>query len=236
MTLEFGDGLLLQAPAKSLDLLRTESGLILLAESASTIRMTLRGWLTVILMIATLGLAVIFPSLIAEIMFSGAIAMVLIGVMNMDHVYRAIDWRSLFMVAGMLPVGVALDKTGAAALLAQSIISSLGGYGNIVLLGGMVLLTVLLTQIINGAAAVTVVAPIAISASLKLGLEPRSVAMAIAIASSMAFMSPLGHSVNIMVMGAGGYTFRDYARVGIPLTIILFILLLVLLPIIMPFN
>ncbi len=236
MTLEFGDGLLLQAPAKSLDLLRTESGLILLAESASTIRMTLRGWLTVILMIATLGLAVIFPSLIAEIMFSGAIAMVLIGVMNMDHVYRAIDWRSLFMVAGMLPVGVALDKTGAAALLAQSIISSLGGYGNIVLLGGMVLLTVLLTQIINGAAAVTVVAPIAISASLKLGLEPRSVAMAIAIASSMAFMSPLGHSVNIMVMGAGGYTFRDYARVGIPLTIILFTLLLVLLPIIMPFN
>jgi len=234
MVLEFGDGLLVQAPAKSLDLLRTESGLILLAESASTIRMTLRGWLTVLLMITTLGLAVIFPSQIAEIMFSGAIAMVLIGIMSMDQVYRAIDWRSLFMVAGMLPVGVALDKTGAAALLAQSIVSSLGGFGNLVLLGGMVLLTVLLTQIINGAAAATVIAPIAISAALKLGLEPRSVAMAIAIASSMAFMSPLGHSVNIMVMGAGGYTFRDYARVGIPLTIILFILLLILLPIIMP--
>jgi di/tricarboxylate transporter len=102
------------------------------------------------------------------------------------------------------------------------------------LLGGLVLLTVLLTQIINGAAAVTVIAPIAISAALKLDLEPHSVAMAIAIASSMAFMSPLGHSVNIMVMGAGGYTFRDYARVGIPLTIILFVLLLILLPIIMP--
>ena len=236
MTLEFGDGLLLQAPAKGLDLLRTESGLILLAESTSNIRMTLRSWFTVLLMITTLGLAVVFPSLIAEIMFSGAIGMVLIGVMSMDQVYRAIDWRSLFMVAGMLPVGVALDKTGAAGLLAQSIISSLGGYGNLFFLGGMVLLTVLLTQIINGAAAVTVIAPIAISAALKLGLEPRSVAMAIAIASSIAFMSPLGHSVNIMVMGAGGYSFRDYARVGIPLTIILFVLLLVLLPIIMPIN
>jgi len=194
MPLEFGDGLLLQAPAKSLGLLRTESGLILLAESASTVRMTLRGWLTVLLMITTLGLAVVFPSLIAEIMFSGAIAMVLIGIMSMDQVYRSIDWRSLFMVAGMLPVGVALDKTGAAAMLAQWIISNVGGYGHVVLVGALVLLTVLLTQVINGAASVTVIAPIAISAALKLGLEPRSVAMAIAIASSMAFMSPLGHS------------------------------------------
>ncbi len=236
MPLEFGDGLLLQAPAKSLGLLRTESGLILLAESASTVRMTLRGWLTVLLMITTLGLAVVFPSLIAEIMFSGAIAMVLIGIMSMDQVYRSIDWRSLFMVAGMLPVGVALDKTGAAAMLAQWIISNVGGYGQVVLVGALVLLTVLLTQVINGAASVTVIAPIAISAALKLGLEPRSVAMAIAIASSMAFMSPLGHSVNIMVMGAGGYTFRDYARVGVPLTILLFILLLILLPIIMPLT
>ena len=236
MALEFGDGLLLQGSAQSLDLLRTESGLILLAESASAIRMTLRGWLAVLLMITTLGLAVVFPSLIAEIMFMGALAMVLIGIMSMDQVYRAIDWRSLFMVAGMLPVGVALDKTGAAALLAQWIISSLGSAGYLVLLGGLVLLTVLLTQVINGAATVTVIAPIAISAALKLELEPRSVAMAIALASSMAFISPLGHSVNVMIMGAGGYTFRDYARVGIPLTIILFILLLILLPIIMPFS
>ncbi|GAB1471539.1 SLC13 family permease [Chloroflexota bacterium] len=236
MPLEFGDGLLLQGSAKSLDLLRTESGLILLAESASPIRMTPRGWLAVLLMMLALGLAVVFPASIAEIMFSGAIAMALIGIMSMDQVYRAVDWRSLFMVAGMLPVGVALDKTGAAALLAQWTITNLGGFGYLVLLGALALLTVLLTQIINGTAAVTVIAPIAISAALKLGLEPRSVAMAIALASSMAFMSPFGHSVNIMVMGAGGYTFRDYARVGIPLTIILFILLLILLPIIMPLQ
>ena len=236
LPLEFGDGLLLQGSAFSLDLLRTEPGLILLAESASAIRMTLRGWITVLLMITTLGLAVVFPALIAEIMFSGALGMVLVGIMNMDQVYRAIDWRSLFMVAGMLPVGVALDKTGGAALLAEWIINSLGSAGYLALLGGLVLLTVLLTQVINGAAAVTVVAPIAISAALKLGLEPRSVAMAIALAASMAFMSPLGHSVNIMVMGAGGYSFRDYARVGIPLTILTFVLLLFLLPVIMPLK
>jgi di/tricarboxylate transporter len=149
-------------------------------------------------------------------------------------VYRAIDWRSLFMVAGMLPVGVALDKTGAAALLAQKIILYFGDMGHFALLTGFVILTVLLTQIINGAAAVTVLAPIAMSAAQKVGMEPRAMAMAVAIASSMAFISPFGHSVNIMVMGAGGYTFRDYARVGIPLTILLVIVLLLILPLVMP--
>jgi di/tricarboxylate transporter len=236
LPLEFGDGLLLEGSIRSLELLRTEAGLILLAESASGPRMSFRSWLTVFLMIVTLGLAVIFPMLITEIMFTGALVMVLAKVMSMDQVYRAIDWRSLFMVAGMLPVGVALDKTGAAALLAQQIIGLLGGAGNVIMLAGLVLLTVLLTQVINGAAAVTVVAPIAISAALKVGMEPRSVAMAMAIASSMAFMSPLGHSVNIMVMGAGGYTFRDYARVGIPLTVVLVLILLILLPLIMPIG
>jgi di/tricarboxylate transporter len=234
LPLEFGDGLLLQGSAKSLELLRTEPGLILLAESVSAPRMSLRGWLAVLLMIVTLGLAVAFPTWIAEILLSGAVAMVLIGMLNMDQAYRAIEWRSIFMVAGMLPVGVALEKTGAAALLSQWIVSQLGDAGHLAVLAGLVLVTVLFTQMINGAAAVAVVAPIAISAALRTGMDPRSVAMAIAIASSMAFMSPLGHSVNIMVMGAGGYTFRDYARIGIPLTIILFIVLLIMLPILMP--
>jgi di/tricarboxylate transporter len=134
----------------------------------------------------------------------------------------------------MLPVGVALTKTGGAALLAKAILSRIDGNGHFVLLAVLVLLTVLLTQVINGVAAVTILAPIGISAAQKLGMEPRSIALAIAVASSMAFMSPLGHSVNIMVMGTGGYTFLDYTRVGIPLTIVLVIILLVLLPLIVP--
>lgn len=236
LPLEFGDGLLLQGTEKSLSLLRTEPSLILLAESAPSTRMTLRGWSTTLIMAATLVLAVIFPDRIAEIMLSGAISMVLIRTMSMDQAYRAIDWRSLFLVAGMLPVGIALNKTGASTMFANVILSSMGGAGSLVLLAGFVLLTVLLTQVINGAAAVTVVAPIAIITSQQIGMEPRSVAMAIALASSMAFMSPLGHSVNVLVMGAGGYTFRDYARVGIPLTILLVIILLIILPLIMPIR
>ncbi len=236
LPLEFGDGLLLQGTEKSLNLLRTEPGLILLAESAPTTRMTLRGWFTALLMFLTLSLAVLFPDLIAEIMLSGAVLMVLIRTLSMDQAYRAVEWRSLFLVAGMLPVGVALTKTGASTLFAEVVLSSLGGAGHLALLAGFVLLTVALTQVINGAAAVTVIAPIAISVAQQVGMEPRSMAMAVALASSMAFMSPLGHAVNVMVMGAGGYTFKDYARVGVPLTILLVIILLIILPLLMPIG
>ena len=234
LPLEYGDGLLLQGSARSIDLLRTEPGLIALAEPAPSPVMTRRGWLTTIIMLSTLGLAVLFPNLIAEIMLSGALAMVLIGTLSMDQAYRAVDWRSLFLVAGMLPVGVALNKTGASDLLANGILSTLNGSGHLILLAGFVLLTVALTQIINGAAAVTVIAPVAIAASQRVGMDPRTVAMAVALAGSMAFMSPLGHSVNVLVMGAGGYTFRDYARVGIPLTLLLVALLILGLPLVMP--
>jgi len=236
LQLEFGDGLLLQGTSKSLNLLRTEPGLMLLAESVPAIQMNLRGWLTTLIMFLTLAIAVIFPTLIAEIMLSGAISMVLIRALSMDQAYRAIEWRSIFLVAGMLPVGVALEKTGGAMLLAEKIISTMGGTAHLAILAGLVILTVLLTQIINGATAVTIVAPIAIATAQKVGMDARSVAIGVAVASSMAFMSPLGHAVNVMVMGAGGYTFKDYARVGIPLTIVLVIILLVILPLILPIG
>ena len=234
LPLECGDGLLLQGSARTVDLLRTEPGLITLAESAPSTVMSRRGWITTLLMFATLTAAALFPTLIAEIMLSGALMMVLIGTLSMDQAYRAVDWRSLFLVAGMLPVGVALTKTGASALFANGILAVLHGYGPLVLLAGFVLLTVALTQIINGAAAVAVIAPIAIEASRSVGMDPRTVALAVALAASMAFMSPLGHSVNVLVMGAGGYTFKDYARVGIPLTVLLVILLIAGLPFVMP--
>jgi len=226
----------LQGTAKSLELLRTEPGLIPLAESISSTRMTLRGWLGTLIMVLTLTGAVAFPDLIAEIMLSGALGMVLIRILSMDEAYRSVDWRSLFLMAGMLPLGVALTKTGASAMFADAIISTFGSWGHSALLAGMVLLTVVLTQIINGAAAVTVVTPIAIAAAQRMGMEPRSLAMAVALAGSIAFISPLGHSVNVLVMGAGGYTFRDYARVGLPLTILLVFLLLLILPLIMPIG
>jgi di/tricarboxylate transporter len=232
--LQFGDGLLLQGTEKSLELLRTEPGFILLAEPTQPAQISARSWASILIMLAALILSVIFPALIGEILLSGAIGMVLTGVLNMDDAYRAVEWRSLFLVAGMLPAGLALTKTGGAELVANTIISAVGGTGHVVLLAVLVILTMLFTQIINGVATVTIMVPIGITVAQQAGMDPHNVGLAMAFASSMAFMSPLGHSVNVMVMGAGGYTFRDYARVGSLLTIILIILLLVLFPLVLP--
>lgn len=230
LKLEFGDALLLQGAPGSLSLLRTEPGLILLAEAIPAHRTDRRGWITALIMLVALGLAVAFPNLIAEILLGGAISMVLIRALSMDQAYQIIEWRSVFLVAGMLPLGVALQKTGGAGLLAEQLIRLTGDRGHMALLAGLVVLTVLLTQVMNGAAAASVIAPIAIVTAQKTGMDPRSLALGVALASSMAFISPLGHAVNVMVMGAGGYSFKDYARVGLPLTLLLIVLLLILLP------
>ncbi|HZD55166.1 MAG TPA: SLC13 family permease [Anaerolineales bacterium] len=171
---------------------------------------------------------------IGEVMLGGALAMVLLNVLTMDQAYQAIDWKTVFLVAGMLPLGIAMTKTGAAANLAEDIIRLLGPTSPLALLAGLFLLAMLLTQVMNGAAVAAVVAPIAINIALRVGIEPRSLAMGIALATSMAFITPLGHPVNILVMGTGGYHFGDYLKAGLPMAVLLLIVILLLLPVIWP--
>lgn len=233
LPLQFGDALLLQGPRRSLSLLRGEPDLVLLGEEEEAVPSG-KGWLALVLMAATLVLVALFPSLIGELMLGGALLMVLSGVLTMDQAYRAIEWKSVFLIAGMLPLGTAMTKTGAASLLAGHIVSWLGPAGPWALLAGLFFLGTLLTQVMNGAAVASVVAPMAIQAALASGANPRSLAMAVALSTSMAFLTPLGHPVNILVMGPAGYRFRDYLRVGLPLTILLSALILLLLPVIWP--
>ena len=147
--------------------------------------------------------------------------MILVNVLTMDQAYAAIDWKSIFLVAGMLPMGIAMTKTGAATSLANGLIGFLGPFGPLALLGGLLLLATILTQVMNGAAVAAVVAPIAINVAQNTGLDPRAMAMGVALATSMAFITPLGHPVNILVMGPAGYRFRHFLIVGLPLTLIL---------------
>ncbi|MGB8644235.1 MAG: SLC13 family permease [Anaerolineae bacterium] len=169
---------------------------------------------------------------VAEAMLAGAIAMVLVGALTMDEVYQSIEWRAIFLIAGMLPAGLAMTKTGAAALVGNLLVTTLGGFPHIILLAGLMLITVALTQVMSGQATIVILAPIAITAALQLQSDPRTFAMGVALASSMAFLTPLGHPVNILVMGPGGYKFGDYVRVGTILTMVLLLVILVLLPLI----
>jgi di/tricarboxylate transporter len=184
----------------------------------------------------TLTLAAIFPALVGEIMLGGALVMVLIGIISMDSVYQAIEWKTIFLVAGLLPLGIAITKTGIAVAAAQQMVTFLGEAGPLAILAGLAFLALLIAQVINSAAVVTVLTPIAIHIAQQIGADPRAMTMGVVLAASMTFLTPFGHPVNILVMGPGGYQIRDYLKVGLPMSVFLFAAILLLLPILWPLN
>jgi len=232
--LQFGDALLVQGPRHRLRVLDVEPDIILLSTEKETAPVPRKGKLALAVMVGTLALAVAWPVWLGQIMLGGALLMVVTGMLSMDQAYRAVDWRSVFLVAGVLPLSLAITQSGAAELLADGIVATVGRAGPTVLLVGLFGATALLTQALTGPAVAAVMAPIAIQVGQFAGVSVEALGMTVALATSMAFLSPLGHAVNVLVMGAGGYRFRDYARVGWPLAVLLFGLIVVLLPRVWP--
>ena len=235
LELTFGDALLLQGTRKKLAVLADDPDLILLM-SREDVAITVpnRGLAALMIFGATLVFAALVPDLTGAIMLGGALAMMLTGILTTEQAYSAVGWKSVFLVAGMLPMGIALTKTNAAGLIAEHVVDYVGVYGPLALLGGLFVLTALFTQAVNGAVAAAICGPIAISIAQRANLNPRSLVMGVAMAASMAFITPLSHPVNILVMSPGGYNFRDYVKIGAPLTLLLFILVMVFLPLIWP--
>lgn len=232
----FGDALLLQGPRARLHLLRRNPDLIVLGEPAepvSDVRSSKLGIATAI-MVITLIVAAVGLLQTAEAMLLGTLAMVLVGVLSPDEAYDAIEWRSVILVAGMLPMGLALTKTGLAGVVAENIMNLTMPYGPLVLFAALFLLSTLLVQVISGPAVAAIVVPLAIESARQAGIDPWSLTLGVALGTSMAFLTPLGHPVNVLVMGPGGYRFGDYFKVGLPLTILVTIVILILLPLIYP--
>jgi len=237
LRLSYGDALLLQGPRDRLPTLRLSSELIVLSAEEDTVKkISKKGPLALGIFALTIAVAALGPFSVGEVMLAGALVMVMANVLSMEQAYRVIDWRIVFLVAGMLPLGMAMSKTGATELFAKALIDVVGPYGPQALLLGLLTLTVLLSQAIKGAAVSAVIAPIAIQAAQQFGIDPRALAMGVALATSMAFVTPLGHPVNILMMGPAGYRFRDFFKVGLPLTVLLFVIVLVLLPVFWPFT
>lgn len=165
---------------------------------------------------------------------AAALAMILLGCVTIDEAYEAVDWKSIVLIAGMLPMSIALEKVGLVDLSAGALIDLLGDLGPLAVLGGLFLLTSAFTQVLSNTATTVLVAPIALAAAGQLGVQPYAFLMAVAVASSMAFASPVASPVNTLVMAAGKYQFRDYVKIGAPLILITLILSLVFLPILWP--
>lgn len=240
LPLQFGDALLLHGTHSYLKLLETNHDLIVLAieECKQPPQQRLgKAWMALGIIAVTIALAATgwFP--VAETIFIGALLLIVAGQITMDEAYEAIDWRSIVLVGGMLPIGTALNKTGAADHMAKLLIKTLGRFGPLALLAGFSGLTALLTQFIPGGATVPlIIGPIAISAGLQAGADPRALAMAVALATSTSFLAPFSHPVNLLVMGPGGYQGRDYVRIGLPLVVLTIIMILLLVPLFYPLH
>jgi di/tricarboxylate transporter len=229
--LSFGDALLLQGPRDRLPILRSDADMIVLSTVDDGVtEVSRKSWFALAVFALSVILAAFQVVSVSEIMLAGALLLVVFNVLTMEQAYRAIDWRVIFLVAGMLPLGLALTKTGATTLIGDALANLIAPLGPAGLLLSLLLLTVLMSQVMKGAVVTAVVAPIAIQAAIQFGADPRAMVMGVALATSMAFVTPLGHPVNILMLGPGGYRFRDFFKVGLPLTIILFALVMFLLP------
>jgi di/tricarboxylate transporter len=189
----------------------------------------------VIALLITLGVITLGWLDVSTAMLGGALCMVLIGALNMEEAYQSIDWKSVFLIAGMLPLGVAMERTGTAELLANNIISLVGGGGSVAVLMGIFLLASTLTSVISNAAATVLIIPIAIDTAAALGVNPQPFVMTAVIAASTAFIFPIGHQANIIIFGPGGYKFFDFTRVGLWLNLLLLIVVSLLVPLIWSF-
>jgi di/tricarboxylate transporter len=232
--LQIGDALLLLGPHARLKLLSNDSDFLILTPLGQEPRDTRRAPLAAFIMLCVVlsVMAGYAPISLAAVV--GCSIMVLTGCLNMEQAYHAIDWRSIFLIAGMLPLGTAMQDSGAAAFLAGKVMEMLGDAGPWPVIMGLYVLTAIATMIIPTAALVVLMSPIVLSAMADLGLRPETAMMAIAMAASASFTSPISHPANILVMGPGGYRFIDYIKVGVPLTIIVFITVMILLPILWP--
>lgn len=165
-----------------------------------------------------------------------AVLMILTGCFrNVEAAYKTINWESIVLIAAMMPMSVALNKTGASAMISGSLVASLGDYGPYALLAGIYFTTSLLTMFISNTATAVLMAPIAMSAAVSIGVSPYSMLFAVAVGASMCFASPFSTPPNALVMQAGRYTFMDYVKVGLPLQIIMGIVMVFVLPLIFPF-
>jgi di/tricarboxylate transporter len=215
-----GDILLVQGYEDNLLSTLQTLGCLPLAERGLTLGREKNLWLAGGVFLA--AIAVILSGLLTPpvALVACAVAMVLVQLMDAGDAYRAIDWPVIVLLAAMIPVGQALETTGGAALIAEQILTVAQGQAAWVALTIILVGTMLLSNVVNNAAAAILVAPIALGVSSQLGLASDAVLMAVAVGASCAFLTPIGHQSNALVMEPAGYRFGDYWRLGLPLSVL----------------
>ncbi|NOR84043.1 MAG: hypothetical protein GQ526_11180 [Ardenticatenales bacterium] len=232
--LQFGDAMLLQGPLHRVPQLQEGSDFLVL-EPLRVEQLRRKKAPIAVAALALAILMVVFADFhISLAMVTAAVIMILTGCLSIEEAHESIDWRTVFLVAGMLPLGMAMEVTGTGQYLANIMLGALGDYGPTALLAGMYLLAAFVTQAMSNAAAMVLVIPIAVDTALGLGANHFTFTMAVVIGAATSFLSPIGHKANVLVLGPGGYRFFDYARVGALLTVTLLAVSMIFLPVFWP--
>ena len=227
MSLQVGDALLVVGSPKSVQrLVDNPNYLVPMSDYSSHIIQPTKALLATIITAIVLFIAITNILPLPEVMLAGAVAMVLAGCITMDEFYGAIEWRVIFLIAGMLPLSIALSVTGVSHVVGELIVDALNGQ-TMLLVVAMFLLTVITTQFIGGQVSALLVGPIAINAALQGQINPQAMAVAVAIGCSTAFLTPIAHPVNVLMMGSGGYQFSDFLKIGFGMTIVTLVTLVI---------
>ena len=234
--LEFGDALLVQGSWSRIRLLGSSPDYTVLSPAAQEKRRTKKAAVAVGSLAVMIAMVMTGYMPIHVAAFTAATLVVLLGAITMEEAYRAVEWKAVFLVAAILPMGIALERTGAASLASQAVTAATGSYGEYAAMAGMFTLSSALSQCLDGAPAVVMMTPVVLESADKLGISPHTLMMGVSLAASAAFMTPFSHKANLLVMGSGGYRTGDYLKIGTPLTIILLALMVFLVPVFFPLG
>ena len=237
-----GDVLLVQGTWSDIALMKKESSnWVVLGEplqEASKVTLDYKAPVAAAIMIAMIVMMVVDSIPVAPVtsVLLAAILMVMTGcVRSMEAAYKTINWQTIVLFAAMLPMSIALEKTGVSAMISQSIVGLLGNSGPRVLLAGIYAVTSLMTIFISNTVTAVLMAPIALQCALQIGVSPIPFMFAVTVAASMCLASPFSTPPNALVMSAGQYTFMDYIKVGLPLQIFYGVVMVLVLPMLFPF-
>ncbi len=229
VTFKLGDALLLQAHEAQIRSLRADENFIVLDEVPG-MALKHKAPLVLGILVAVVALAAfnVLPILVTALL--GCLAMVLTRCLRLEEAYHAINWQVIFLLAGILPLGIAMQKSGAAGLIAGRAVGMVGDMGPVAVLAVVYLMTSVMTDTMSNNAAAVLLAPIAISTAEQIGVDPRPFLMAITFAASTGFSTPVGYQTNTMIYNPGGYKYTDFLRTGVPLSLLFWMLSVIFIP------
>lgn len=233
--LAFGDTLLLEGPVQNINRLNQEGSFLSLNETVLVAPLKSRAWIAVGILAAVVLAAGFNLLSITSAAIIGAVLAVMTGCLDLRGAYKAVEWNVLFLIYGMLGIGMAMQKTGGAEWIAMGLVGALDGFGPLVILAMIYLLASLLTEMVTNNAVAILLTPIAISIAVSMDVDPRPFLVAIMFGASASFITPIGYQTNTYVYGAGGYRFGDFLKIGIPLNLILWVVAVLLIPKFWPF-